>query len=130
MTFGSWTKALPEAEPGGAWPVVPNLRHSMTCVARVSRGRDHVRTAPKSDKKTPTTSSDRGDARRWRQNNGTPRRTVVLPHPFAPTIIVSGLSNSMACSLSGEKARMPLMANFSIWDMASLRRTRAALALV
>ena len=44
-------------------------------------------------------------------------RTVVLPQPFAPTIIVSGLSNSIACSRSGEKARMPLMASFSICDM-------------
>ena len=80
-----------------------------TCAAR--RG---VRIAPESNKKPPTTSSDGGDARRWRQNNGTPRRTVVLPHPFAPTIIVNGDSNSMACSLSGEKARMPRMASFSI----------------
>ena len=53
-------------------------------------------------------------------------RTVVLPHPFAPTIIVNGDSNSMACSLSGEKARMPRMASFSIWDMvaSSLRALR------
>ena len=49
----------------------------------------------------------------------TPLRTVVFPHPFAPTIIVSGLSNSMACSLSGEKALMPRMASFSIWDMVA-----------
>jgi len=41
-------------------------------------------------------------------------RTVVLPQPFAPTIIVNGDSNSMACSLSGLKARMPRMASFSI----------------
>ena len=52
-------------------------------------------------------------------NSGTPRRTVVLPQPFAPTIIVSGLSNSIACSLSGLKARMPLIASFSIWDMVA-----------
>jgi len=45
--------------------------------------------------------------------------TVVLPQPFAPTIIVNGDSNSMACSLSGEKARMPRMASFSIWDMVA-----------
>ena len=49
----------------------------------------------------------------------TPPRTVVFPHPLAPTIIVSGLSNSMACSLSGLKARMPLIASFSIWDMVA-----------
>ena len=83
-------------------------------------------TAPKLKKKPPPTSSDGGDARRWRQNNGTPRRTVVLPHPFAPTIIVNGDSNSIACSLSGLKARMPLIASFSIWDMvaSSLRALR------
>ena len=56
-------------------------------------------------------------------------RTVVLPQPFAPTIIVSGLSNSMACSLSGEKARMPRMASFSIWDMVAFGLCRRALAL-
>jgi hypothetical protein len=49
----------------------------------------------------------------------TPRRTVVLPQPFAPTIIVNGDSNSIACSRSGEKARMPRIANFSIWDMVA-----------
>jgi len=49
---------------------------------------------------------------------------------LAPTIIVSGLSNSMACSRSGLKARMPLMANFSIWDMvAFVLRRRAGFGL-
>ena len=57
-------------------------------------------------------------------------RTVVLPQPFAPTIIVKGDSNSIACSLSGEKARMPRIANFSIWDMVAASCTRAALAFV
>ena len=56
----------------------------------------------------------------------TPLRTVVLPQPFAPTIIVNGLSNSIACSLSGEKALMPRIANFSIWDMVAWFVSRAA----
>ena len=47
--------------------------------------------------------------------------TVVFPQPFAPTIMVRGDSNSMACSRSGLKARMPRMASFSIWDMVALR---------
>ena len=50
---------------------------------------------------------------------GTPRRAVVLPQPFAPTIIVNGDSNSMACSRSGEKALIPRIASFSIWDMVA-----------
>ena len=55
---------------------------------------------------------------------------MVLPQPFAPTIIVSGDSNSMACSLSGENALMPLMASFSIWDMvAFVLRRRAGFGL-
>ena len=66
---------------------------------------------------------------RWRRVASmawTPLRTVVLPQPFAPTIIVSGLSNSMACSRSGEKARMPRMASFSIWDMVAFGLRRRA----
>ena len=59
-------------------------------------------------------------------DDGTPRRTVVFPHPLAPTIIVNGDSNSMACSLSGEKARMPRMASFSIWDMVAFGLRRRA----
>ena len=59
----------------------------------------------------------------------TPRCTVVFPHPLAPTIIVSGLSNSMACSLSGEKALMPRMASFSIWDMVAFGLCRRAARL-
>ena len=43
--------------------------------------------------------------------------TVVLPQPLAPTIIVSGVWNSMACSRSGLKARMPRMASFSMQAM-------------
>ena len=53
-------------------------------------------------------------------------RTVVFPHPLAPTIIVNGDSNSMACSRSGEKARMPRMASFSIWDMVAFGLRRRA----
>ena len=40
---------------------------------------------------------------------------VVLPQPFAPTIIVRGKQNAITCSSSsGEKDLTPLMDNFEM----------------
>ena len=84
---------------------MPNFRHSMTC----ERHREME-----------ATRVDGVDAVADRR----------LPTSIGPTIIVNGDSNSMACSLSGEKARMPRMASFSIWDMvASSLRRRARLCV-
>jgi len=50
------------------------------------RSRDAVRTAPKSEKKPPTTSSDGNESHRWREGTAAPRDAEISTAAF---VIVS-----------------------------------------